>query len=272
MDFLTLHPFPVSHMYWQRKEAFLLKEDHYENWVLFAVTDGRFRYRISESEGEAVRGDLVICPPHTPFFREVMKPVSFHFYTFRWLNYDGSQVDPACWNEEPRLPNIVTVRDRVRLASTLDALSRMSELLSDDGRKALLAHYFADLWRYGWLPDVQAADGGHLNATVDPDIREAAEWIREHAFGQLHISRFADSKGWSPVQMTRKFYAAFGQTPSHYLTSLRLQKAKALLLESDMTLDDIAAACGYESGFYLSRLFSKKTNMSPSAYRKLHRL
>jgi AraC-like DNA-binding protein len=272
MDFLTIQPFPVSHLYWHRKEAFQLREDRYVHWVMFAVTDGRFRYRIGDSEGEAVRGDLVICPPHIPFFREVAEPVSFHFYNFRWMSFDGAEVDSARWLEAAELPRKVAVRDRVRLASTLDALSRMPDQISDEARMALLAHYFADLWKHGWLPEVHAADARIQSALVDPEAREAADWIREHAFGPLHLSRFAESKGWSPVQMTRKFHAAFGQTPSQYLTSLRLQKAKALLLESDMTLDDIAASCGYESGFYLSRLFNKKTNMSPSAYRKLHRL
>lgn len=271
MDFLTIHPFPVSHMFWHRKDAFLLKEDRYANWVLFAVTDGRFRYGIAGSEGEAVRGDLVICPPHTPFFREVLEPVSFHFYTLRWLNADGTEVDPARSNEAS-LPCKVTVHDRVRLASTLDALGRMPDHLPDVARLAMLGHYFTDLWLQCWLPAALKREGQHLRAPVDPELQAAADWIKEHAFGPLHLSSFAESKGWTPVQMTRKFQAAFGQTPSRYLTSIRLQKAKTLLLESDMTLDDIAASCGYESGFYLSRLFNKKTNMSPSAYRKLHRL
>lgn len=272
MDFLTIQPFPVSHMYWHRKEAFQLKEDRYEHWVLFAVTDGRFRYGIAGSEGEAVRGDLVICPPHTPFFREVAEPISFHFYQFRWVSFDGTEVDPARWREEAELPCKVTVRDRVRLASTLDALSAMSDHAPDEARMALLAHYFADLWRHGWLPDAHEREGLHSPAPVEPELQAAADWIKANAFSPLQLSSFAESKGWSPVQMTRKFQAAFGQTPSHYLTSIRLQKAMSLLLESDMTLDDIAAECGYESGFYLSRLFSKKTNMSPSAFRKLHRL
>jgi len=56
------------------------------------------------------------------------------------------------------------------------------------------------------------------------------------------------------------------------LTSLRLRKAQSLLLETNKTLEDIAEKCGYKNGFYFSRRFSKKLNISPSEYRKNNKL
>jgi transcriptional regulator GlxA family with amidase domain len=60
--------------------------------------------------------------------------------------------------------------------------------------------------------------------------------------------------------------------PSDLVRSLRIRKAAGLLLDTELTLDQIAARCGYESGFYLSRVFSKSMNMSPSKYRELNRV
>jgi transcriptional regulator GlxA family with amidase domain len=86
------------------------------------------------------------------------------------------------------------------------------------------------------------------------------------------MKQLSSGLGISPVQFTRRFQAAYGQTPIDFLTSLRLQKAQALLLETELTLEQVADQCGYENGFYLSRMFSKKLNISPSAYRKSHRI
>ncbi|WP_436244961.1 AraC family transcriptional regulator [Paenibacillus sp. LjRoot56] len=44
-----------------------------------------------------------------------------------------------------------------------------------------------------------------------------------------------------------------------------------LLQETTLTLEKIAEACGYASGYYFSRVFSLHMSMSPSQYRKLHR-
>lgn len=76
----------------------------------------------------------------------------------------------------------------------------------------------------------------------------------------------------SPSQLTRRFAASWSLTPSEYQAAVRLQKACALLLETDETLDTIARLCGYRDGFYLSRVFRKQMGMPPSVFRKNSRV
>ncbi|MGO4275503.1 helix-turn-helix domain-containing protein, partial [Paenibacillus sp. TAF58] len=54
-------------------------------------------------------------------------------------------------------------------------------------------------------------------------------------------------------------------------TLLRLQRAKSLLIDTDHTIDHIAEQCGYQNGFYLSRIFTAKLKISPSVYRRTYR-
>ncbi|MET3208746.1 UNVERIFIED_CONTAM: transcriptional regulator GlxA family with amidase domain [Paenibacillus sp. PvR008] len=68
------------------------------------------------------------------------------------------------------------------------------------------------------------------------------------------------------------FKTAVGLTPIRYVTTLRLEKAQTLLLETEYTLDDISGKCGYLNGFYFSRVFSTRKHISPSQYRKLNRI
>lgn len=264
-------PSPVSHVFWRQKRAFQLAEDTYADWVLFAVTEGRFRYGIGAARGEAGFGDLVFCPPQTTFHREVIDPVSFHFYTFRWSSLDGRVLNETS-GPEPAPCGKISIRDHNRLSSTYFYLQQqLADGLPKERALALLRHLFTDLWLLGCLesePFVRPARSDQ----ADPDLAEAAQWIQRNAFGPVRMKELGAAKGWSAVQLTRRFAAAYGQTPMDYLTSLRLNKAKTLLLETDMTLDEIAGECGYENGFYLSRMFSKKLRISPSAYRRMHRV
>ncbi|MNI77000.1 HTH-type transcriptional activator RhaR [compost metagenome] len=61
-------------------------------------------------------------------------------------------------------------------------------------------------------------------------------------------------------------------TPSDFVRSLRIRKAAGLLLDTDLTLNQIASRCGFENGFYLSRVFAQSMGMSPSKYRELNRV
>jgi len=57
-------------------------------------------------------------------------------------------------------------------------------------------------------------------------------------------------------------------SPSVYLTSVRLEKACYFLLESNMSIAEIAGAVGYNNPLYFSRIFKKYYGVSPSNYKK----
>lgn len=61
-----------------------------------------------------------------------------------------------------------------------------------------------------------------------------------------------------------------GISPNQYHLNLRLDKAKELLLTTDLTIKEIAYQTGFDSIFYFSRLFKKKNKDSPKTYRDKH--
>ncbi|NOU94788.1 helix-turn-helix domain-containing protein [Paenibacillus sp. LMG 31456] len=256
-----LEPLVISQVFWKQKKAFQLAEDRYEEWVLFAVTEGRFQYRIGEAEGVAGFGDLVICPPFMLFEREVLEPLSFHFYRFDWSTAPESQ-----------LPVVIPLMDRSRLASNYHYLERLSAQPADDVKLARMGHILKDLWQMAMIEADQVRTKHRSLIETDACIEAAARKISEKAFGRVVLKQLSEELGQSPVQFTRRFQAVYGQTPMDYLTSLRLHKAQTLLLETELTLEQIAEQCGYENGFYFSRMFNKKIKVSPSAYRKSHRI
>jgi transcriptional regulator GlxA family with amidase domain len=105
----------------------------------------------------------------------------------------------------------------------------------------------------------------------DPGILEVVRYLEENAFGGLSMEGVAKHTGFSRTQFTRKFQAQVGVAPSRYLTELRMQKVRKLLVEMDCSMEQIAEQCGYKNAFYLSRVFTKMMNMNPSLYRKTHR-
>lgn len=280
-------PQVVSHVFWYRKKAFQLSVDTYADWVLFAVQAGSFRYRIGDASGEAGFGDAVLCPPGIAFQREVVEPVTFHFYTISWharneesgpdslrqTMMPGQAMEGAATRSVPSLadfPVLLTWLDHNRLSSTYFYMEQLARFRPEESSRGSWNHFLHDLWQLYWMEQEmsrQAAQKGQ-----DPLMQEAEKWLRRQAFGPIVLKEFSARQGLSPVQFTRKFQTAYGVTPMDYLTSLRIQKAKTLLLETDMTLEQIAEQCGYENGFYLSRMFSKTMKMSPSLYRNKHRL
>jgi len=251
----------ISYTYWLRKEAFLLAEDTYEEWVLFVLEEGSFRYRIGEqAEGRAEPGDIIVCPPRHAFARETIGPVTFHFISFlaaASLTPPGGKVRLS---RQARLADdCARLRARARERSELSGMIR--------------AHMMRDLWLM-MLEESEAATyrADHASSAADPIMKAVRADLEQRAYEPLQLKEIASRHHLTPVQLTRRFHACFGTKPSAYVTELRLRKAGELLTESNRTVEDIAAACGYESGFYLSRVFAKHMGLSPSRYREKYRI
>jgi len=59
-----------------------------------------------------------------------------------------------------------------------------------------------------------------------------------------------------------------GQSPNVYLTWYRVSKSCEMLRESNMSITEIAMACGFQSPSYFTHIFSKETGLTPKEYRK----
>ena len=85
---------------------------------------------------------------------------------------------------------------------------------------------------------------------------------------RLDVDALARSAWVSPSYFRRSFKAAFGETPHQYLTSRRLERAKALLRAGDLSVTEVCHAVGFSSLGSFSSQFRRVVGESPSAYRR----
>ncbi len=83
---------------------------------------------------------------------------------------------------------------------------------------------------------------------------------------QLTVARLAAQAGISPEYFRKLFWEVYGVSPKKFLSDLRMEKAKELLLSGEFRIGQIASLCGYDSVSYFSREFKRHTGKSPSAF------
>ncbi|WP_438347401.1 helix-turn-helix domain-containing protein [Paenibacillus sp. FA6] len=254
----------VNHIYWKQKAHFALQSDCYHTWVVFAVEEGVFRYKIGEESGLASFGDVVVCPPGIAFWRQAVTPLSFHFIQFTRSDEVVQDMD-SC-------PSSVKLHfnDTKRLSSNYAYLRQFYEDSSPSVQQWKM-HLMNDIWQLHHIESRQELVP-ERKFTEDALMSDAAGFIEERCGKAVSLQEIARSLALSPVQFTRRFQEAFNETPSQYLKTIRLRRARSLLNDSELNLTQIAERCGYENGFYLSRVFSNAMGMSPSEYRRKHRV
>jgi AraC-like DNA-binding protein len=86
----------------------------------------------------------------------------------------------------------------------------------------------------------------------------------------LDVRALARAAHLSPAHFSREFRRTFGETPHQYLLSRRMERAGALLRNTDHTVADICFTVGFRSVGSFTTTFRRTFGVSPTAYRAAH--
>lgn len=93
-------------------------------------------------------------------------------------------------------------------------------------------------------------------------------YIDAHYGAACSLNEIAQAFHYSPSHFSRLFSVAFGVTYTRYLADFRLEKARELLMQTDLPVNEIARRVGISDTGYLIRQFSRKYQLSPDKYRR----
>ena len=96
---------------------------------------------------------------------------------------------------------------------------------------------------------------------------QTMEYIHGHFSEKLDVDMLAQMENMSSTTFREAFRKQTGLSPNEYIISQRISSACLLLTQTNMSVNDIAADVGYSDQYYFSRLFKKKTSLSPLKYR-----
>lgn len=107
---------------------------------------------------------------------------------------------------------------------------------------------------------------------ADTAAGQMARFMAEHLRESLSLERLCEEFHFSKNHIINLFKQEFGTTPTEYLNTLRLQRAKHLLEATSAAAEAIATDCGYNSYSHFYRLFIRENNIPPTRWREQKRL
>ncbi|GAA2355613.1 GlxA family transcriptional regulator [Dactylosporangium salmoneum] len=102
---------------------------------------------------------------------------------------------------------------------------------------------------------------------LHPGVHRVQDHIAAHLNTPRTLAELAAVAHLSPRGLSRAFVAATGITPLEYQQQLRLEQAAAMLAETDLTIEAVAARCGFRDARHFRRLYSARYGQPPSAVR-----
>jgi AraC-like DNA-binding protein len=122
-----------------------------------------------------------------------------------------------------------------------------------------------------WLAEQPDGAGGWLGALRDPVVGRALSLLHRSPGEPWTVEALAGRVGMSRSGFAQRFAALTGETPSRYLAGLRIDRAAALLRDTDDSILAIALAVGYANEQALSKAFARRYDSAPGRYRRASR-
>lgn len=219
---------------------------------------------ILEAEGRTQvlnAGDVMYLPKFIP---HTYRCTSGSWQSW-WLIADGSGIDDLLLHLGFTETTVIRNASQKNVQRIMRGIYEMLE--HDKLRGEALAS--AELYRLLielHLAQRFSADSNHNAADA---LETAVEYMDQHYAEHITLAEIARSAGISEGYLCRLFKDFLNMRPVAYLNRLRIQKAKVLLDRSYISVEDAAAACGFENPSYFTKLFRQTEGITPSAYRNM---
>lgn len=251
----------ISHKWWNCKENFLFSMDSDSYWVLYLIIDGKCKYEINNNVNIINGPAIIICPPNINFSREIITPLSFHFFRLDIFN----QTDILEHN----------------MVYTYDIPYERTSL-----NHKILIEYLYDLSPFGFsirehiIKDILLISSLFLNRSVqyheienfhiDKRILHILKYINKYYYLDLTIEKLSYECHLNSSYFSKLFKQETGYSPKKYLLNTRLKNVQQLLIYTNLTILDISELTGFKNPYHLSKIFKKTYNMSPTNFRRTH--
>jgi LacI family transcriptional regulator len=108
-------------------------------------------------------------------------------------------------------------------------------------------------------------------AIDDEAIAKAVRYIRQNSDKSIKVNDVVSASGISRRSLELKFIEHIGATPLEEIHRMQLDRIKQLLVETDMSIADLARQTGFRYQEYFARFFKQRTGVTPTKFRRINR-
>jgi len=210
------------------------------------------------------------------WIKTLKKPVGI----FSWGNIEARHVVDACIMGGFQIPEEVAVMgiltDELLGEINRPTLSAVAVPMLQQGFEAAK---MLDTLMKGKTPEtkelwleplgVNERESTDVVGISDKEVRKALLFIRENAHTPIDVSDVVNTVNISRRTLERRFMKSVGRSPADEIRRVRLDRAKDLLMKTNMTVQEIAQASGWNYAEQMIPFFKQKMGVTPMEYRKM---
>ena len=265
-------PFSIYHIA-NVKRSFQIPVHWHDEFEIIYVKSGFLTVSISGENYIGKPGDaFVVSPGNLHFMGSQTGNVDYFTFLFplKYISFrtddilDDKLLEPLNSGHLMISPEIEdTVKEQCEQLVEIYGAKKeesQSKITAQIKTKIILLQFILKLWKKGIIVENDTSGKN----TVE---KEMVSYIQQNFTGKILLKEFGKQFHLSEKYISRYFKEHFHITISQYVTYLRLEHAKQLLQDTDISVTEVAMQSGYQNVSYFIRSFKKTYGMSPLKYR-----
>ena len=232
-------------------------------YQIIYITRGRGRFISRNQEYTIIPGTIIILFPGV---QHVYKPDIGTGWDEYWVGIRGQYLDAL------RSENVISPDKPVYYIGLHDVLMKLyTTIFERVGKQRPYYQYRISANVMMLLAEIISYNRNQEHGTQSDSLIERVKFIfQEHLYDNIDLEEVAGKLHLSSSYLGEVFKSYTGLTPYQYYLHLKVNKAKELLEIGELSIKEVAYKLAFEDQYYFSRLFKKKTGVSPSRWTMFH--
>jgi AraC-like DNA-binding protein len=234
-----------------------------KDYQLIIISQGKGRFWQNNNLHHVAAGQVFLVLPGMAHSYACDPQTYWHAH---WVHFDGEWARNllafAGFSHERQVLELTDVQPAIR------AFNQLWDDCKAQTQSHLLTVRLVDLFAKIGAQVLPASS--MLDEATDKRFRSVIRFIHNTYQEVITLDRLAEISGYSPFHFSRLFKQRFDMSPMAYLTHYRIRQAQLLLVQTELSVKEIAAQCGYEAA-YFTRIFRKTQGVTPGYFRSMHK-
>jgi AraC family transcriptional regulator of arabinose operon len=235
-----------------------------QHYIIHYVHSGKGTMRIGEQTHTITKGQgFLICPDSIVYYKADDEDP----WTYTWVGFQGLYA--KAYLDRAQLSHTQPVFDSMGnlwFEGFLDEMVQAQKITrnSDVGLQSIMYRFFAELI----ISTPEMNEVPTPTHSKEAYIRKAIEYLEIHYSQKISVLNIAQYVGLDRTYLSSLFKEKLGLSLQIYLLQYRMNRAKELFKNQDLTIGDISRSVGYTDPLLFSKMFKKINRVSPKSYRE----
>lgn len=230
------------------------QRDYFGQFLFIHILRGKIEVHYKNYEFVAKENSFIFLNCHEPHLYKALENTEYH-----WIHFKGNAIQMYYDRLFEKRGCVFSLENNWQISNHLNRIIGMMEDESvDEHETSVLIHQI--------LYELEKTSN-RVDHSFEETIKQAITYIEKHCSDKITLDDLANHVNLSPYHFSRLFKSQTNFAPHQYLLNYRVNNAKRLLFDSNLSINEIALKCGFNSVSHFTTTFKNQTNFSPKKYR-----